>query len=112
MPALTTGAFDIESARSRGGICACFDLAQFYSHSQRVCYGYSGHDQEDSGIRWNRRVPDQEVSQRSSSPEKHLENVVWEAAAGNRAPCRALQNTVKWFQLWTTRAVCFLILLI
>jgi hypothetical protein len=111
MPALTTGIFNIESARVRGDTWAQGSFAEFHSVLLRICCGDSRHDRKIStAIRWN-HIRDQDVPQRSSSPERLPDIVAWEQSVGNEVPCRALQNTVKWFQLWTALAACFLILL-
>jgi hypothetical protein len=112
MPALTTGTSNIELAHAWDDICACYDLAQFPILLERLRCGLLHYDRANADIGWDSNIPDQETPQRSSSPELHLDIVAWEEAAGNQVPCRALQNTVKWFQLWTTLASCFLILLI
>jgi hypothetical protein len=108
MPALTTGIANIESARALGGTWACVHLAPFRS----LLRSESGHDQESAAIQRSRHVPDQDVPQRSTSPVRYLDIIAaWEQSAGNQVPCRALKNTVKWFQLWAALAACFLILL-
>ena len=112
MPALTTGIFNIESARVRGDTRAQGCFAAFHSVLLRICCGDSSDDQKIStAIRWKKDIRDQDVPQRSSSPERLPDIVAWEQSVGNEVPCRALQNTVKWFQLWTALAACFLILL-
>ena len=113
MPALTTGILNIESARARGDAWAHADFAPFRSLLLRICCNDSEYDQKISAaIWWKKHIRGQDVPLRRLSLERHLDIVVWEQSAGNEAPCRALQNTVKWFQLWTALAVCFLVLLI
>jgi len=113
MPALTTGISNIESAYARRDTWAYADLAPFRSLLLRVRCNDSRYDQKIGAVMWwNKNFPDQDVPHCSSTLEYHLDIVAWEQSAGNQVPCRALQNTVKWFQLWTALAACFLILLI
>lgn len=113
MPALTNGISTIESAHAPGHTGARSGRATFRSLLLRRGCSDSGYDQKINTAVWcNQYLPDQEVPQRSTSPERHADIVAWEQSAGNQVPCRALQNTVKWFQLWTALAASFLILLI
>src|SRR5215469_14069267 len=112
MPALTTGIFNIESARVWDDTWARSGFAAFHSVLLRICRSDSRNDRKIStAIRWKEHICDQDGPQRSSSPERLPDIVAWEQSVGNEVPCRALQNTVKWFQLWTALAACFLILL-
>ena len=113
MPALTTGILNTESARVRGATWTRSDLTVFQGILLRICRSDSRCGGKISAAtQWKKHNSDQDVSQRSSSLERLPDTVAWEESAGNEVPCRALQNTVKWFQLWTALAACFLILLI